>query len=142
MAEALHAAHEEGIVHRDVKPTNLLLTDDGTVKLVDFGLAHLEGVEASMTRTGQILGTPHYMSPEQAMAKRVRIDHRTDVYSLGATLYEFLTLRLPFTGDSLHAVCTQIATKDPPLPRKINPRIPRDLETIVLKAMEKDRDRR
>jgi len=142
VADALHAAHAQGIVHRDVKPSNLLLTDDGTLKLVDFGLAYLEGVEASITRTGQILGTPHYMSPEQATAKRVRIDHRTDVYSLGATLYEFLTLRLPFTGDSLHEVCTQIATRDPAQPRRINPRIPRDLETVVQKAMEKDRDRR
>jgi len=142
VAEALQVAHREGIVHRDVKPTNLLVAEDGTLKLVDFGLAHLEGIDGAMTRTGQLLGTPHYMSPEQAQAKRIPIDHRTDVYSLGATLYEALTLRLPFPGDSLQEVYSQIATVEPTFPRKVDARIPRDLETIVLKAMEKERDRR
>jgi tetratricopeptide (TPR) repeat protein len=143
VAEALHLAHHEGIIHRDIKPSNLLLDADGTLKIVDFGLALMaEGGGPPMTLTGDLLGTPVYMSPEQAMAKRIVIDHRTDVYSLGATLYEVLSLRPPFEGDNLHDICSQIITKDPILPRRANRRVPRDLETIVLKAMEKDRDKR
>jgi len=141
-ADALQLAHEQGIVHRDVKPSNLLVAPDGRLKLVDFGLARLEGDGVSMTMTGDLLGTPAYMSPEQAMAKRMDLDHRTDIYSLGATLYEVLTLRRPFDGKSLQEVCSQIITKDPVLPRRANRKIPKDLETIVLKAMEKDRTRR
>ncbi|MHC4941220.1 MAG: protein kinase domain-containing protein [Planctomycetota bacterium] len=141
-AEALQLAHDHGIVHRDIKPGNLLVASDGRLKLVDFGLARLEGDGVSMTRTGDLLGTPAYMSPEQAMAKRMDLDHRTDIYSLGATLYEVLTLRRPFDGSSLQEVCSQIITKDPVLPRRTNRKIPKDLETIVLKAMEKDRERR
>jgi tetratricopeptide (TPR) repeat protein len=143
LADGLEAAHAAGVIHRDVKPANLLFASDGTLKLVDFGLVRLAGEGGgSMTVTGQLVGTPYYMSPEQAMAKRMKIDHRTDIYSLGATLYELLTLRLPFRGDSIQDVCSQIITKDPTAPRKVDPRIPRDLETVVLKAMEKDRDRR
>ena len=142
VADALEAAHGEGIVHRDVKPGNLLLDGDGTLKLVDFGLAHLDGNGPTMTRTGDLLGTPAYMSPEQAAAKRIRVDHRTDIYSLGATLYEVLTLRPPFDGDNLHQLCTQIVSRDPIQPRMVDRRIPKDLETIVAKAMEKDRTSR
>jgi tetratricopeptide (TPR) repeat protein len=143
VAEALDLAHAEGVVHRDIKPSNLLLDLDGVLKIVDFGLALQEQADGpSMTLTGDLLGTPAYMSPEQAMAKRIKVDHRTDVYSLGATLYEVLTLRPPFRGDNLHELCSQIITKDPALPRRSNRRIPRDLETIVCKAMEKDRDKR
>ena len=138
VAAALELAHEEGIVHRDVKPSNLLLDADGTLKLVDFGLAHLEGNGPTMTRTGDLLGTPAYMSPEQAVARRMRVDHRTDIYSLGATLYEILTLRPPFEGDNLPQLCSQIVGVDPVRPKLIERQIPRDLETIVLKAMEKD----
>ncbi|MHC4550803.1 MAG: protein kinase domain-containing protein [Planctomycetota bacterium] len=142
VAEALETAHAEGIIHRDIKPSNLLLDADGTLKVMDFGLARMRDATHSLTLTGDLLGTPAYMSPEQAMAKRVAIDHRTDIYSLAATLYEVLTLRRPFEGDSLQEVCSQIITKDPQAPRRANRRVPRDLETIVLKAMEKDRDRR
>ncbi|MHC5033202.1 MAG: tetratricopeptide repeat protein [Planctomycetota bacterium] len=143
VADALQLAHADRIVHRDLKPGNLLLDADGTLKIVDFGLARVDEAGApSMTMTGDLLGTPVYMSPEQAMAKRIAIDHRTDIYSLGATLYEVLTLRPPFDGKSLQEICTQIITKDPALPRRRNHKIPRDLETIVLKAMEKDRDKR
>ncbi len=143
VAEALDLAHREGIVHRDIKPGNLLLDTEGVLKVVDFGLA-IQNDEAgpALTMTGDLLGTPAYMSPEQAMAKRIRIDHRTDVYSLGATLYEALTLRPPFEGKNLYELCSQIVTKDPALPRRVNAKVPRDLETIVLKAMEKDRDKR
>jgi len=142
VAEGLELAHSQGIVHRDIKPSNLLLATDGQLKIVDFGLARCAGESVAMTRTGDLLGTPAYMSPEQAMAKRIRIDHRTDVYSLGATLYEAITQSRPFDGTDLPELCSQIITKDPVLPRKRNDRIPRDLETVVLKAMEKDRDKR
>ncbi|MCZ6573262.1 MAG: serine/threonine-protein kinase, partial [Planctomycetota bacterium] len=142
VADGLHVAHAEGIIHREIKPSNLLLDEDGLVKIVDFGLARLEQDGHSMTITGDLLGTPAYMSPEQAMAKRVLIDHRTDIYSLGATLYEVLTLSPPFSGKNLPEICSQIIAKDPPLPRRTNRRIPRDLETIVMKTLEKDRDKR
>jgi len=142
VADALHAAHTAKVLHRDVKPSNLMLDGDGTLKLVDFGLAHVDGADASMTATGDLLGTPAYMSPEQAMAKRVRLDARTDVYSLGATLYEVLTLRPPFRATDLPGLCAQILSKDPVAPRRLVPKLPKDLETIVMKAMEKDRDKR
>jgi tetratricopeptide (TPR) repeat protein len=142
VAEGLELAHSQGIVHRDVKPSNLLLATDGQLKIVDFGLARYSGESVSMTRTGDLLGTPVYMSPEQAMAKRITIDHRTDVYSLGATLYEAITRCRPFDARDLPSLCSQIITKDPVQPRTHNHRIPRDLETIVMKAMEKDRDKR
>jgi tetratricopeptide (TPR) repeat protein len=142
VAEALDLAHHEGIIHRDIKPSNLLLDADGTLKIVDFGLARAELDGPSMTITGDLLGTPAYMSPEQAMAKRVKLDHRTDVYSLGATLYEMATLKPPFEGTTLHDLCSQIISKDPLPPRSANRHIPKDLETIVLKAMDKDRDKR
>ncbi|MHC4339432.1 MAG: serine/threonine-protein kinase [Planctomycetota bacterium] len=143
VADGLQLAHVEGIVHRDIKPSNLLLDVDGTLKVVDFGLAYVDDAGGpAMTVTGDLLGTPVYMSPEQAMAKRMPVDHRTDVYSLGATLYELLTLQPPFGGGTLHEICTQIITKDPTPPRRRNPNVSRDLETIVLKAMEKDRDKR
>jgi len=143
VAEALHLAHHEGVIHRDIKPNNLLLDKDGVLKIVDFGLAFQDRDGApGLTKTGDILGTPAYMSPEQASVQSTQIDHRTDVYSLGATLYEVLTLQPPFKADSLPEYFTAISSQDPTLPRRRNPRIPRDLETIVCKAMEKDRDRR
>jgi len=142
VADALELAHQENIVHRDIKPSNLLLDADGVLKIVDFGLAQILSDGPSMTVTGDLLGTPAYMSPEQAMAKRMEVDHRTDIYSLGATLYEVLTLQRPFDGKTLQEVCSQIMTKEPEPPRRVNARVPRDLETICLKAMEKDRDKR
>ena len=98
VAEALDYAHQEGVVHRDVKPSNLILDERGNVWVTDFGLAHV-GKDPGLTRSGDIVGTLRYMSPEQALAKRVMIDHRSDVYSLGVTLYEMLTLRPAFAAD-------------------------------------------
>jgi tetratricopeptide (TPR) repeat protein len=142
VADALHYAHRQGIVHRDVKPSNLLLSRNGRLCLTDFGLARV-AQEPGMTVSGSILGTPAYMSPEQITAGRVvRADHRTDIYSLGAVLYQLLTLERPVQGTAIEEVLTGILTKDPVPPRRINPRVPVDLETICLKAMEKDPERR
>lgn len=137
VAEALELAHQAKIVHRDVKPGNLLLHTDGTLKLVDFGLAHLEDNGPTITRSGDRLGTPAYMSPEQAALRGERVSYRTDIYSLGATLYELLTHRAPFAGDSLAQLCSRIESSQAVRPRTIDKAIPADLETIVAKAMEK-----
>jgi WD40 repeat protein/serine/threonine protein kinase len=136
-AEALEHAHQQGVLHRDIKPSNLLVDARGNLWITDFGLARLQS-EASLTLTGDIMGTLRYMSPEQAMAKRVIIDHRTDIYSLGATLYELMTLHPVFEGDDRQALLRQIAFAEPRPLRKWNPSLPRDLETIVLKALSKD----
>jgi tetratricopeptide (TPR) repeat protein len=141
VADALDHAHRQGVLHRDVKPANLLLSPDGRVSLNDFGLARVLE-QPGITITGEFLGTPAYMSPEQITGGRVPTDHRTDVYSLGATLYELLTLRPPFAGSSRDQVLAQILQKDPAPPRKVNSRVPVDLETICLKCLEKDPDRR
>jgi serine/threonine protein kinase len=141
VADALAHAHDQGIVHRDIKPANLLLSSDGRLSINDFGLARMLE-QPGMTMTGELMGSPMYMSPEQITAGRLPLDHRTDIYSLGASLYELLTLTPPFPGQQRDQVLSQVIHKDPPKPRSINPRIPRDLETICLKAMEKDPDRR
>jgi WD40 repeat protein/serine/threonine protein kinase len=136
-AEALEHAHEQGVLHRDIKPSNLLVDGRGDLWITDFGLARLQG-DAGLTMTGDLLGTLRYMSPEQALAKRVGIDHRTDVYSLGATLYELLTLQPAYAGRDRQEILRRIAFEEPRPPRGLNAAIPVDLETIVLKAMAKD----
>ena len=144
VADALHHAHSRGVIHRDIKPSNLILdrgSDAGgashvRVRILDFGLARLEGQER-LTASGEFLGTPIYVSPEQAQARKIPIDHRTDIYSLGATMYELLTLRPPFKGRDYQDTLSQIISKDPSAPRGFNPRVPRDLETIVLKCLRK-----
>jgi serine/threonine protein kinase/tetratricopeptide (TPR) repeat protein len=141
VADGLEYAHQEGVVHRDMKPSNLLLSPAGRLSVNDFGLARMLE-QPGMTMTGEFVGTPAYMSPEQITAGRTPLDHRTDIYSLGATLYELLTLYPPFTGERRDQVLAQILHKEPKAPRKVNPRVPVDLETICLKAMEKDPDRR
>lgn len=141
VADALEYAHQHGVIHRDVKPSNLLLSPEGRLSLNDFGLARVLE-QPGMTITGEFVGTPAYMSPEQITAGRVPIDHRTDVYSLGATLYELLTLRQPFSGGGRDQVLAQILQKEPKAPRRVNRKIPLDLETICLKSLEKDPDRR
>ena len=135
-AEALAYAHEQGILHRDIKPANLLLDVNGDLWVADFGLARLEQ-DASLTVTGDMLGTLRYIDPEQALGQRV-LDERSDVYSLGATIYELLVLRPAFSGADRQEILRRIASDEPKPPRQINPRIPRDLETIVLKAMTKE----
>ncbi|MHC4847354.1 MAG: protein kinase domain-containing protein [Planctomycetota bacterium] len=141
VADALQYAHEAGVIHRDIKPSNILVREDGSAVLMDFGLAREEGLPA-LTLTGEFAGTPYYVSPEQAMARRVHVDARTDIYSLGVTLYELLTLRRPFEGTTSQEVLGKIIAKEPANPRKFNPVIPRDLETVIQIAMEKDPDRR
>ncbi len=140
-ADALHYAHGEGIIHRDIKPSNLILSIDGRLMIADFGLAK-DVNEDSVTLTGSLLGTLRYMSPEQAMARRMRIDHRTDIYSLGATMYELLTMKPAIPGADDKEILGHIVTKDPISPRRIAPGVPRDLETICMKAMEKSPEAR
>ncbi len=135
-ASALDHAHESGILHRDIKPSNLLLDESGKLWITDFGLAQVQS-DPGITMTGDLLGTPRYMSPEQAMAKRIPVDHRTDIYSLGVTLYELSTLHPAFTGPDRQEVLRQIAFDEPRMPRRVNPAMPAELETIVLKAISK-----
>jgi serine/threonine protein kinase len=135
-AEALEYAHQMGVIHRDIKPANLLLDARGEVWIADFGLAQFQN-QAGLTMSGELVGTLRYVSPEQAMAKRGLVDHRTDIYSLGATLYELLTLQPVFDGKDRHALLHQIGFDDPKPPRAVDPSIPFELETIVLKALAK-----
>jgi serine/threonine protein kinase len=136
-AVALEHAHQAGIVHRDVKPGNLLLDLRGQLWITDFGLAQVTG-DVGLTITGEMLGTLRYASPEQVLARRGIVDHRSDVYSLGATLYELLTLRPPFDGRDRNALIRQIADDEPAPPGALEPAIPAELETIVLKALRKE----
>ena len=141
-AEALHAAHRLGIIHRDVKPSNLLIQrrEDGSWRpvLMDFGLAHDVEAEYHLTRTGAVMGTPSYMAPEQARGDTNNIDRPTDVYSLGATLFDLLTSRPPFVGDSPAEVLLKVVAEDPPSVRTLQPELPVDLEIIVHKCLHKD----
>ncbi len=136
VADALHYAHEAGIVHRDIKPANILMTADGKPKVADFGLAHFVDRDAGLTRTGTLLGSPPYMSPEQAQGKRV--DRRTDVYSLGVVLFRMLTGRVPFVADSSLAVLVKHINEAPPDPMELNTRISRKTRDVVLKALSKE----
>jgi serine/threonine protein kinase len=137
VAEALEHAHQLGVVHRDVKPANLMIDGRGKLWVADFGLART-AANTGLTMSGDLVGTLRYMSPEQALAKRVVIDHRTDVYSLGATLYELLTLEPAFSGTDRQELLRQIAFEEPKVPRRVNKAIPAELEAIVLKALEKN----
>ncbi len=137
VADGLQHAHSKKITHRDIKPSNLIVDGEGRLRILDFGLARLEGQE-SLTVSGDFVGTPLYMSPEQARARKIPIDHRTDVYSLGATMYEMLTCGPPFKGKDHQDTLSQIIERDPVEPRTLNQRVPRDLETIVLKCLRKD----
>ncbi|HEY7327631.1 MAG TPA: serine/threonine-protein kinase [Gemmataceae bacterium] len=140
-AVALEHAHSVGIVHRDIKPANLLLDSSGKLWVTDFGLAQVAGGVA-LTVTGELLGTLRYASPEQVLARQGVVDHRSDIYSLGATLYELLTIRPLFEGRDRHELLRQIANDEPRPPRSIHPSVPRELETVVLKALGKESSER
>ena len=137
IADALHHAHEAGVVHRDVKPSNIMLDRKGEPYVIDFGLARREIGEMTMTVEGQILGTPAYMPPEQARGESHRADRRSDIYSLGVILFRMLTGELPFRGQG-RMLLVQILDEEPPGLRKLDVNVPRDLETITLKCLEKD----
>lgn len=137
LAAALDHAHQSGVVHRDVKPANIILDAHRKAWITDFGLARAES-NVNLTMTGDVLGTLRYMSPEQALAKRAVLDHRTDIYSLGATLYELLTLEPAFPETDRQTLLRRIVSEDPVPPRRLSPRLPADLETIVLKALAKN----
>ena len=141
LAEAVRVAHQAGIVHRDLKPGNILLTAQGTPKVADFGLArHFEG-EAALTLSGTRMGTPSYMAPEQVVGKAGMIGPATDIYALGALLYEMLTGRPPFRGETATETERQVVQDEPP-PSRLNTKVPRDLETICLKCLSKEPQRR
>ena len=141
VADALHHAHEHGITHRDVKPANIIVDRNNHPHVIDFGLAKWSDDERDITLHGELLGTPAYMSPEQASGNVKRIDRTTDVYALGAVLYEMLTDQPPFVGDRA-SVIHQILCNDPKAPRKLRDRVPRDLDTICVKALAKEPERR
>jgi serine/threonine protein kinase len=141
VADGMQAAHAEGVIHRDLKPQNILIDPEDRPKVTDFGLAKLID-ESALSVSGEVTGTYWYMSPEQVAAKRIGLDHRTDVFSLGVVLYELLSHRRPFEGDTSRQVAEQIVTHDPPELRTVRSRIPRDLAVITAKCLEKARDRR
>ena len=132
------AAHQAGIVHRDLKPSNILLTSDGVPKVADFGLAKVIGEDSGRTQSGQVIGTPSYMAPEQAEGRSKDVGPGSDVYALGAILYETLTGRPPFLGVTQIETLRLVCSTEPVLPRQLRPDIPRDLETICLKCLVKE----
>src|SRR5207302_1230489 len=158
LARAMHYAHQRGVIHRDLKPANILLsvatpearslrtTDNGQLtavpKITDFGLAKQLDSAADSTRTGLVLGTPSYMSPEQAAGNSKEVGPASDVYALGAILYELLTGRPPFRAASAMETVRQVLAEEPVAPARLQPAVPRDLQTICLKCLEKDPNRR
>ncbi len=138
LARAVHVAHQSGIIHRDLKPTNVLYTTDGVPKITDFGLAKRLDSDGELTDSGQIMGSPSYMAPEQARGHSRKVGPAADVYALGAMLYEMLTGRPPFKGETPIETVRQVIDDDPVAPSQLVPRVPRDLETICLKCLHKE----
>ncbi len=142
VARTVHYAHEHGILHRDIKPGNILLDTKGEPHLTDFGLARLIESESTVTRTMEVMGTPSYMAPEQAMGNNAAVSSATDVYGIGAVLYQLLTGHPPFAGGTTYETIKLLLDTEPRQPRLLNPKIDRDLSTICLKCLEKDPQRR
>jgi len=142
VARTVHYAHEHGILHRDIKPGNILLDQKGEPHLTDFGLARLVESESTVTRTMEVLGTPSYMAPEQAVGNNAAVSSATDVYGLGAVLYQLLTGQPPFAGGTTYETIKLLLDTEPKKPRLLNPKIDRDLSTVCLKCLEKDPKRR
>jgi len=142
VARTVHYAHDHGILHRDIKPGNILLDAKGEPHLTDFGLARLVESESSVTQTLDVLGTPSYMAPEQAVGNNAAVSSATDVYGLGAVLYQLLTRQPPFAGGATYETIKLLLDTEPRQPRLLNPKIDRDLSTICLKCLEKDPKRR
>ncbi len=142
IAEAIHAAHENGVLHRDLKPSNVLIDENGQPHVSDFGLARQMDRDSSLTLSGQVLGSPNYMPPEQAAALHQKVGRWSDVYGLGAILYHLLTGRPPFQGTTISDTVHQVLNNEATSPRLVNPDVPLDLETICLKCLEKDPEQR
>src|SRR5437773_10209136 len=142
VARIVHYAHEHLILQRDIKPGNMLLDAEGEPHLTDFGLARLVESESSVTQTLDVLGTPSYMAPEQAVGNNAAVSNATDVYGLGAVLYQLLTGQPPFAGGTTYETIKLLEDTEPRQPRLLNPKIDRDLSTICLKCLEKDPKRR
>src|SRR5213078_4885736 len=142
VARTVHYAHDHHILHRDIKPGNILLDRQGEPHLTDFGLARLVETESTVTRTMEVLGTPSYMAPEQAVGNNARVSRATDVYGLGAIFYQLLTGHPPFAGGTTFETVQLVLDTEPRQPRLWNPKIDRDLATICLKCLEKDPQRR
>jgi eukaryotic-like serine/threonine-protein kinase len=149
IAEAIQYAHERGVLHRDLKPSNVLIDHAGQPRIIDFGLAkrlssdpQLSTIDDQLTLTGQVLGSPNFIPPEQAAGKRGAIGCHSDIYSLGAILYHLLTARPPFVAATAHEIVHQVLNTEPVGPRSLNPSVPRDLETICLKCLQKEPHRR
>lgn len=137
ICEALDYAHSQGVIHRDVKPDNIVVMEDGRAKIADFGIARIEDADVGLTKAGVLLGSPAYCSPEQ-LRDFSNVDGRADIFSLGVILYQWLTGKLPFEGNSSPEIITRILTQDPMLPRSLNPEIPPSLEALIMRALAKD----